>query len=1233
MNRTILYLMLIAGLAFGTVVTHAAITTHTYYFDEPRVEIVNGQVTVILEGTTTWGKVGEPLLPHAPVQILLPPGEEAFSISVETADPVVLGEGYRIPHRQKPYPLSSGAPAEVTSPNLEVYSSDEAYPSQLSGALQTQFLSGHGIAYAVVFPVTYRPVSGTLAYYPWIQVKIESRSTAQAQQANAFMLKRTHATRDRLSGMVDNPEIITAYGPQSPSRNDSWDMLLITMADFVDDYQEFVDYKNRSGILTTVKTVEDIYANYSGIDNQDKIRNCIIDYYTNYDITYVFLCGDNEHIPCRGLWCQDDHLPADLYYAGLDGNWNDDGDDHWGEPGEDDLLAEVYIGRSCADSPAEIDHVINKSLMYQTEPVVDEVETALMVGEDLDWDIWAWEYKEEIRLGSSFWGYTTVGIPENVRVDTLYERPGIYWSAMTNLLPLLNLGPNLVNHLGHANEYYVMKFNLGSINDYNFTNDGINHNFFIGYSQGCYPGAFDAGSPDCILEAFTTIAHAAVAYVGNSRYGWGNYSTTNGPSQHFDRQFFDALFDEGITTLGWMNQDSKEDNAWMVVGDNIIRWCYYELNLFGDPTLDVWTAEPGVFRPSYSPVAQVGWQSFEVSNISVPGALVTISMNNEVLGRAEANASGIATVTFDELLIQPGELDVMITAHNMIPYQGRVDVVSPDGPFVIFSSYEIEDETTGNGNGQLDYSETVQLALTVENVGLGEATGVNLTISCDDPLMTITDSTEYLGDVGAGATGTVNGAFAIEISPDVENGHEFEFTLTATDGDSTWVSPFSIPAYAPIVVFDELVIEDQTGNSDNHLDPGETGDFHITLRNDGGSDAPDMVIAITCNESLITIPQDSLNLLLLAAGSEETIISSGIIADENIPQGTIVDFTLDISASGEYSCQQAFNITVGDVRYVPSGPDDYGYYAYDMYDGDGAPEFSWIEIAPIAGGPGTDLELGDTETVTVELPFSFKFYGNDYDRITVCSHGWMSFGTEPIFFPMNRPIPDGVPPNKMVAGIWDDLNPALGGQVCYYHDYENFRFVVEWYDVPHTANPGIEETFQIVLLDPTYYPTPTGDGEIVINYQTLSSMLDGCTVGIEDNSGTVGLQYLFNGEYDSVAMPLEDGLAIKFKTAEEIVGVEPVAGKTIPTEFSLGQNYPNPFNPATTLSFSLPKAGRVSLVIYDIQGRAVARLVDGWRQAGIYRVAFDASDLASGVYIYRFKAGEFNGCGKMVLVK
>jgi len=108
-------------------------------------------------------------------------------------------------------------------------------------------------------------------------------------------------------------------------------------------------------------------------------------------------------------------------------------------------------------------------------------------------------------------------------------------------------------------------------------------------------------------------------------------------------------------------------------------------------------------------------------------------MNNEVLGRAEANASGIATVTFDELLIQLGELDVMITAHNMIPYQGSVDVVSPDGPFVIFSSYEIEDETTGNGNGQLDYSETVQLALTVENVGLGEATGVNLTISCDDP--------------------------------------------------------------------------------------------------------------------------------------------------------------------------------------------------------------------------------------------------------------------------------------------------------------------------------------------------------------------------------------------------------------------------------------------------------------------------------------------------------------------
>lgn len=79
--------------------------------------------------------------------------------------------------------------------------------------------------------------------------------------------------------------------------------------------------------------------------------------------------------------------------------------------------------------------------------------------------------------------------------------------------------------------------------------------------------------------------------------------------------------------------------------------------------------------------------------------------------------------------------------------------------------------------------------------------------------------------------------------------------------------------------------------------------------------------------------------------------------------------------------------------------------------------------------------------------------------------------------------------------------------------------------------------------------------------------------------------------------------------------------------------YPNPFNPSTTISFILPEAAQVTLTVYDISGRLVQSLVDGWRDAGAHDVSFNASHLVSGVYLYSLKAGEFSIDGKIVLMK
>ena len=90
-------------------------------------------------------------------------------------------------------------------------------------------------------------------------------------------------------------------------------------------------------------------------------------------------------------------------------------------------------------------------------------------------------------------------------------------------------------------------------------------------------------------------------------------------------------------------------------------------------------------------------------------------------------------------------------------------------------------------------------------------------------------------------------------------------------------------------------------------------------------------------------------------------------------------------------------------------------------------------------------------------------------------------------------------------------------------------------------------------------------------------------------------------------------------------------------EFSLKQNYPNPFNPSTNIKFSIPQRGFVSLKVYDILGKEVARLVNKELNPGSYIVQFDAGDanynLASGLYFYRLSSGNFSSSHKMLLLK
>jgi hypothetical protein len=188
------------------------------------------------------------------------------------------------------------------------------------------------------------------------------------------------------------------------------------------------------------------------------------------------------------------------------------------------------------------------------------------------------------------------------------------------------------------------------------------------------------------------------------------------------------------------------------------------------------------------------------------------------------------------------------------------------------------------------------------------------------------------------------------------------------------------------------------------------------------------------------------------------------------------------------------------------GPDAFGYHWTDS-DEPGGPVFSWFDIADV----GTPLALGDDASAVVELPFSFPFYGASYDEVRVGSNGYLTFGASGDDYG-NDPIPSTQEPNALVAPFWTDLNPPAGGQILWFYDAPTERFVVEYEGIHDLWGVGIY-TFQVVL---------TPEGAIGFRYLNVDGAVDHATVGIEDATGSDGLEVVWNAAY------VHDSLAVAF---------------------------------------------------------------------------------------------------------
>jgi len=1167
-------------------------------FELPALEVdqleVEGRTwhVMAIEGGGFVGAVGEPMLPTYSRLIEIP--DRAGVVVEATAVETHELSGYR----PAPMQPEDGSGFIV---DAAAYARQGYGPAARARIGEPALMRGLRVVPITIQPVRYDPARGTVEVAGRIEVQV-TFAGVDLRNAAGGAPQTVPSSFDRLYRQT-----VVNYGdPRGGEIVGLGCYVLICPndANVTSALQPLIEWRTRQGYEVHLATTAETGTTTTSI--KAWLQNA---YDTWVDPPeYITLVGDVSGavaIPCWYETYSGYNGETDHNYCQLDGT---------------DILADAHIGRLSVDSVSQLQLVVYKIVSYESTPYMDDTSwytRACLCGDPYDSgytcvQLMQW-LKERLRQ---------VGYAE---VDTIFGEPFV--SGMTTKL---NRGDGAFCYRGIMG---MSGFTTGHISS--LTN-GRKMPFAVNLT--CDTGSFAHGTSrsEAWLRggAPPSTPTAGIASIGTSTTGTHtryNNCITNG--------IWRAAYWEGQYHFGEALTRGKYE---LYVNYAVPEMSYCQRytcwnNLMGDAAGELWTAVPRAIVVTHPAQIALGASAVTVgvtqAGAACAGAYVCVWKGNETFVGGYTDATGSVTLPIHAASVGP--MKVTVTKHDHRPYLGEL-AVAVDDLFVGYLAHSIDDDNAGGSLGNGDHianpGETLELRVQAKNYGLMTATNVTGTLSTDDPFVTILDAEEDFGNLPAGGTAWCAEDFDVRLDGGIPDGHTVYLYLDLASGSEQWRSVVALPVAAASFSYRAVTL---TGFG-SQIDPGESGQISVRVRNDGGATGPGLQGTLISSSPWLTVndPHAAYGTIDIGATGENTADPFGLsVASETFP-GHVADMRLILRGTGGASDTVRFALQVGTpTTHDPTGPDRYGYYAFDNTDTGypQAPTYHWIEIATNYGGSGTSCGFNDNsqnegDVITLTLPFSFQYYGEVFTRATICSNGWIAMGSTYITNYHNWNIPGAGAPAYMIAPMWDDLYESSSDRVYYLNDAANHRFIVQW---SRLRNAGAwynnTENFEVILYDPAYYPTDTGDGMIDMQYEEFRNVDQEqmyCTVGIENRDRTDGVMYTYCNYYNAGAATISSGRAIRFLPI--VVEVPAGAGdaSTTPLRLALQPCRPNPFGAGvgtTALMLELPRASAVRLGIFDAGGRRVRTLIDGRMPSGVHRHAWDGRDdgghpASAGVY-------------------
>ncbi|MBC8386121.1 MAG: T9SS type A sorting domain-containing protein, partial [Candidatus Cloacimonetes bacterium] len=603
------------------------------------------------------------------------------------------------------------------------------------------------------------------------------------------------------------------------------------------------------------------------------------EYDADNGLTFVQLVGDNAQVATFSSGGGG----SDPSYSLLEGT---------------DSYPEIFVGRFSAENVSQVETQVERTVHYERDLVEgDWLHKGMGVGssegagqgDDGEAD---WVHLDNIRIDLMDFTYT--------EVDQIYDTNGGNSTQVTNAL---NEGRSIINYTGHGSNT--------SWSSTGFSNDHVNsltNDYRLPFinSVACVNGNFT--STTCFGEAWLRATNnstgaptgAVAVYMSSINQSWA-------PPMRCQDEYVDLLCGAGDyegfgtqkSSIGglWYNGSCDMLDVYGSQGDDMFEtWI-----IFGDASLQVRTDTPEMMTINHLPTIFIGFATFDVST-GVENALVSLTSEDGPIASGYTNASGNVTLDLTDLPDSPMDLTLTTTAFNKVTEIETIELIPPGGAYLVISEISVD----AGGDDEIEFGESVNLSVTIENVGTEQANAVDMVLSIDDEYITLTDAAETIGDLPAGNSIELIDAFSFDVSNFIPDMYDFQFYAEMTERNS-WEGYIDLTAFAPVIVCADVMVDDGENGT---LDPGETTDIIVNLENTGGARATSVSAVLSTFGDLITINSDYDEVSFINAYSSGNL-TFNITVSEDAPSGVHADFDLNISADNEYDMEDDFSLTIG----------------------------------------------------------------------------------------------------------------------------------------------------------------------------------------------------------------------------------------------------------------------------------------------------------------------------------